>query len=80
MTEGRGAKTIQALAADLHAHGCPAEQIDSVSIDMSPAFIKGVGEHLANARITFDKFQVVWHASTAVDKMRRIEQRTDKSL
>ena len=29
---------------------------------------------------TFDKFHVIGHASTAVDKMRRIEQRTDKSL
>jgi transposase len=47
---------------------------------MSPAFIKGCTEELPNARITFDKFHVVWHASTAVDKMRRIEQRTDKSL
>ena len=45
-----------------------------------PAFIKGVSEELPNARITFDKFHVIWHASTAVDKMRRIEQRTDKSL
>jgi len=80
VTEGREAKTIEALAADLDAHGCPPEQIESVSIDMSPAFIKGCDEHLPNARITFDKFHVVWHASTAVDKMRRIEQRTDKSL
>ena len=80
VTEGRDAETIQALAADLAEHGCPPEQIDSVSIDMSPAFIKGVSEELPNARITFDKFHVIWHASTAVDKMRRIEQRTDKSL
>ena len=80
VTEGRDAKTIEDLAAALSAHGCPAEQIDSVSIDMSPAFIKGCAEHLPNARITFDKFHIVWHANSAVDKMRRIEQRSDKSL
>ncbi len=80
VTEGREAKAIEELAADLEVHGCPPERIDSVSIDMSPAFIKGVTENLPNARITFDKFHVIWHASTAVDKMRRIEQRTDKSL
>jgi transposase len=51
-----------------------------VSIDMSPAFIKGVSQELPTARITFDKFHVVWHANAAVDKMRRIEQRTSKSL
>jgi transposase len=80
VTEGRDAKTIKELAEDLNAHGCPPEQIDSVSIDMSPAFIKGVSQELPNARITFDKFHVVWHASVAVDKMRRIEQRTDAAL
>ena len=59
--------------------GAP-DQITSVSIDMSPAFIKGVTEHLPNARITFDKFHVVAHASAAVDQMRRLEQRTTPSL
>jgi transposase len=80
VTEGRDARTIGELAAELNAHGCPSEQIDCVSIDMSPAFIKGCTEQLPNARITFDKFHVVWHANAAVDKMRRIEQRADKSL
>ena len=80
VTEGRDAATIEALAAHLDAHACPPERIESVSIDMSPAFIKGCTEHLPKARITFDKFHIVAHASTAVDKMRRIEQRTDKSL
>src|SRR4051794_29721535 len=59
VTEGRDAKTINTLAADLQAHGCAPEQIESVSIDMSPAFIKGVTAELPNARITFDKFHVI---------------------
>jgi len=80
VTEGRDAKTIAELAVHLDDHGCPPGQIDTVSIDMSPAFIKGVSTQLPNARITFDKFHVVWHANAAVDKMRRIEQRSTKSL
>ncbi len=55
VTEGRDAKTIQELAGDLQAHGCAPEQITSVSIDMSPAFIKGVTAQLPNARITNDQ-------------------------
>ena len=47
---------------------------------MSPAFIKGVSEYLPNAKITFDKFHVVAHASAAIDKTRRIEQKHDPSL
>src|SRR5574337_1203730 len=80
VAEGREARTIATIATELAEHGCSPQSIESVSIDMSPAFIKGCTEELPNARITFDKFHVVWHANFAVDKMRRIEQRTDKSL
>ncbi|MDE2360846.1 MAG: ISL3 family transposase [Betaproteobacteria bacterium] len=80
VAEGRSVETVATLAGELETHGCVPDQITSVCIDMSPAFIKGCTEHLPNARITFDKFHVVWHASTAVDRMRRIEQRTDRSL
>lgn len=80
VTEGRDADTIKAFAADFTAHGGDPKAVESISIDMSPAFIKGVTKHLPNARITFDKFHVIAHASTAVDKTRRIEQKTDPSL
>jgi len=80
VTEGRDADTIKEFAADFTAHGGDPKAVESISIDMSPAFIKGVTKHLPNARITFDKFHVIAHASTAVDKTRRIEQKTDPSL
>jgi transposase len=80
VTEGRDAKAIAKLARDLQDHGCAVQQIASVSIDMSPAFIKGCAQHLPGAQITFDKFHVVWHANAAVDKTRCIEQKSDKSL
>ena len=80
VTEGRDADTIKAFAADFTAHGGDPKAVESISIDMSPAFIKGVTKSLPNARITFDKFHVIAHASTAVDKTRRIEQKTDPSL
>ncbi len=80
VTEGRDAKTVESFVQYLVAHGGDASQINSASIDMSPAFIKGVTDHLPDARITFDKFHVIAHASTAVDKMRRAEQKTDPEL
>jgi transposase len=80
VAEGRGADTVESFAEDLIVRGGDPAAIESVSIDMSPAFIKGVGESLPNARITFDKFHVVAHASLAVDKTRRIEQKTDPRL
>ena len=80
VTEGKDADTITRFAEYLTAHKATPDQVRSVSIDMSPAFINGVTGQLPNARITFDKFHVVAHASAAVDKMRRLEQRTDPSL
>jgi transposase len=80
VTEGRDANTIADFVKDLRAHNGDPDNITAVSIDMSPAFIKGVTDQLPNARITFDKFHVIAHASSAVDKMRRLEQKTDPAL
>jgi len=80
VTEGKDAATIEAFSKDLSEHSGTPEQIESVSIDMSPAFIKGVSEHLPNAEITFDKFHVIKQASEAVDEMRRLEQKADPEL
>jgi len=80
VTEGRSADTIEGFAQHLRAHKGEADNITSVSIDMSPAFIKGITDHLPKARITFDKFHVIAHASHAVDQTRRLEQKTDSTL
>jgi transposase len=80
VTEGRDAATIARFAGYLAEHNATPAQVRSVSIDMSPAFIKGVAGHLPNARVTFDKFHVIAHASAALDQARRLEQRTDPSL
>ena len=79
VTEGRDARTIARFVEHLATHKAQPEQIATVSIDMSPAFIRGVADHLPKARITFDKFHVVAHASAALDHTRRLEQRADPS-
>jgi transposase len=80
VTEGRDARTIARFAEHLATHKAQPEQIATVSIDMSPAFIRGVADHLPKARITFDKFHVVAHASAALDQTRRLEQRREPGL
>jgi transposase len=80
VTEGKDAATVKAFADDLRQHNGSPELIKTASIDMSPAFIKGVNDYLPNAEITFDKFHVIAHASLAVDEMRRLEQKTDPAL
>jgi hypothetical protein len=55
-------------------------KLNSVSVDMWPAFIRGITDYLPNAQVTFDKFHVFSHASTAISKIRRKEQKTDPDL
>jgi len=80
VSKGRGADNIAGFVQHLSTHNGAADNITTACLDMSPAFIKGVTDHLPKAAITFDKFHVVAHASQAVDQMRRIEQRTDPAL
>lgn len=78
--QGKDAASVQAFAADFSAHNGQPDRVDGISIDMSPAFIKGVEEHFPGGTITFDKFHVIAHASKAVDNTRRQEQRENAGL
>jgi hypothetical protein len=80
VSKGRGADNIAGFVQHLRTHNGAADDITMACLDMSPASIKGVTDHLPKAAITFDKFYVVAHASQAVDKTRRIEQRADPAL
>jgi len=74
-TSGKNAETIKAFAEDLEAHGGKREHIEQVACDMSPAFIKGVGEQLPGAEITFDRFHIQKIVNEGVDQVRREESR-----
>jgi len=80
VAEGKGSETVVAFTADLQAHGGKPENITDVSIDMSPAFIKGVEENLPNAEITFDKFHVMKIINKAVDTVRKAESKEQEIL
>jgi transposase len=71
--EGRDQETLKAFKEDLVAHGGDPDRITEASIDMSPAFIKGLGDHFPNARLTFDRFHVMKLIGEAVDEVRRQE-------
>jgi transposase len=77
---GKDAATVAAFALDLQAHQGDPQANTEVSADMSPAFIKGVGDHLPNASLTFDKFHVVGLVNNAVDEVRRLERKLHPEL
>ncbi|MHB0888379.1 ISL3 family transposase [Acidithiobacillus sp.] len=79
-TPGKGAHTVWAFAEDIKAHGGDAEAIEEVSMDLSPAFQKGVEQYLAKARITFDRFHLMKLVNEAVDQVRRLETLSQPDL
>ena len=78
--EGRDQATVGYFVKDLHAHGGSAQAICAACIDMSRAYIAGVGKHLPRAEITFDRFHVIQLANAALEEVRRAEVRHEPML
>lgn len=80
VAEGKDHKTVGEFVEILENHNGDRHQVSDVSCDMSPAYIKGVGEFLPNATITFDKFHILKIINEAVDQVRREEVSTQPIL
>ena len=74
-TEGKDQTTWLKFVEALEKHNGHRHSITQVSMDMSPAYQRGVLDNCRNAQIVFDKFHVIKNASEAVDKVRRAEVR-----
>ena len=79
-TVGRDGDTLAAFLKDLKAHGGSPEQIRDVCCDLSPAYIKGIREHLPKAEITFDRFHLMKLMNEALDAVRREESSSTPGL
>ncbi len=73
VTDGKDNQAIKRFTADLRRHKGKVENIKKVSIDMSPAFIKGVKGNLSDAEITYDKFHLIKAINEAVNHVRKEE-------
>jgi transposase len=80
MAEGRSSETLGLFVEALRAHGGDPAQIEVVSIDMSPAYQKGVREHLPQAQIVFDRFHLMQMAGQALDEVRKELRRAGADL
>jgi transposase len=70
---GKGHEVLGAFKADLLAHGGDPGKIREASLDMSPAFVKGLRKHFPKAHLTFDRFHVMKIIGEAVNEVRRNE-------
>ncbi|MDR2463646.1 MAG: ISL3 family transposase [Verrucomicrobiales bacterium] len=78
-TPGKDATVWPRFAQVLQQHGGHPRKVSHISIDMSPAYKKGVLDDFSHATLIFDKFHLIAHAGDAVDRVRRIEAALDSS-
>ena len=80
MNEGKGKQAVQAIGRHLQAKGAQAEQIQQVSVELSPAFIAGVKATFPGAQITFDRFHIVKLLNQTMDAVRKAERKEHDAL
>ena len=73
-SKGKNAETLKAFFKELGPERCAA--IESVTIDMSQAFISAVREYVPHAQLVFDRFHVQRLVQNALDETRRDEVRS----
>jgi transposase len=79
-TEGKGQQCMKSIAQHLTSKGVPPEQIEQLSMDLSPAFIAGAAKSFPKAHITFDRFHVVKLLNEAMNKVRMDERKEHAAL
>lgn len=72
---GKGSNTLTLFKKAYLEKGGKANDIQTVVMDMSPAFISGVQKEFPKARIVFDKFHVMKVLNEQLDSIRRREQK-----
>jgi len=72
VTEGKGKATLHNLQGHLENKGVEKEQIEQISMDLSPSFIAGAAEAFPSAEITFDRFHVVKLLNEAMNQVRLV--------
>lgn len=74
-TEGKDHSVWEKFVEALEKHNGHRHAITQASLDMSPAYRKGVEDTCRNAQIVYDKFHVLMNVNKAVDQVRRAEVR-----
>lgn len=80
VSQGKGKDTIEKCVKRLEDKKVKTDEIEQVSIDMSPAFISGCQAYIPNADIVFDKFHVVKEINKAMDELRKVERKGNELL
>jgi transposase len=73
--QGKDADTVKDFTESLERKGGKKENIEIVSMDMSPAFISGVMDNLPDSHLVFDKFHLIQSLNKALEEVRISERK-----
>lgn len=80
VTEGRDSGTVTAFREDFEKHHGQPENIETVCLDVSPAYQAGLFKEFRDARMVFDRFHVTKIVNHALDQIRRAEVKENEIL
>ena len=80
VTEGKGKATLKSIQQHLENKGVKKEQVEQISMDLSPSFIAGAAESFSDAQITIDRFHVVKLLNEAMNQVRIIKRKEHDEL
>jgi transposase len=80
VTEGKGKATLESIRKHLESKGATQEQVEQISMDLSPSFIAGAAASFPAAQITFDRFHVVKLLNEAMNQVRMAERKEHEGL
>jgi transposase len=80
VAEGKGKATLEDIGQHLESKGVGREQVEQISMDLSPSFIAGAIESFPSAKITFDRFHVVKLLNQAMNQARIAERKEHAAL
>ena len=78
--ESRRREVIEEFADDMKERGYDLRNIDLICCDMWDPYLNGIGKYIPRANVVFDRFHIMKQINKAIEKVRWVEQKTNKEL
>jgi transposase len=77
---GKDKEAVNQSLLEMEVRGAYREEVSTVTLDMSRAYISAVNTFMPSASIVFDRYHIAKLMNEAVDKIRRCEQKKYSAL
>jgi transposase len=77
---GKGEEAVKEALIEMEVRGADRDDVETISLDFSPSFIAACNNYFPQAAKVFDRFHLDKLLSTAVDQVRREDQKHNVEL